>query len=81
VICLDTSVALAQLLSEDEVESADFAQREYEATPDQVVALQKAVDDRYHRLKRSGKLTTVSVDELKKLLEETSRSSSASSEA
>lgn len=55
-----------------EVESKDFAQHEYGATPEQVAALQEAVDDRYRRLRRSGKLKTVSADELRGLLEETS---------
>ncbi|MFY9824253.1 MAG: hypothetical protein WAM82_22955 [Thermoanaerobaculia bacterium] len=55
-----------------EVESTDFAQREYGATPEQVAALQEAVDDRYRRLRRSGKLKTVPVDELRGLLEEAS---------
>ena len=39
-----------------EVESTDFAQREYGATPEQVAALQEAVDHRYRRLRRAGKL-------------------------
>jgi antitoxin (DNA-binding transcriptional repressor) of toxin-antitoxin stability system len=55
-----------------EVESADLAQREYGATSEQVAALQAAVDNRYHRLRRSGKLRTVPVDELRGLLEEAS---------
>ena len=54
-----------------EVESTDFAQREYGTTPDQVAALQGSVDNRYRQLQRSGKLITVSADELRKLLEQT----------
>ena len=57
-----------------EVESTDFAQREYGVTPEQVASLQEAVDDRYRRLQRSGKLRTVAVEELRGLLEEASRS-------
>ena len=53
-----------------EVESTDYAQREYGATPEQVSALQKAVDSRYRQLRRSGKLLTVTADELRGLLEE-----------
>lgn len=56
------------------VESTDFAQSEYGATPAQVAALQKAVDDRYRRLRHSGKLVTVTADELRGLLEEDSLS-------
>ncbi len=43
-----------------QVESTDLVQREYGATPEQVTALQEAVDQRYRRLRRSGKLLTVS---------------------
>jgi antitoxin (DNA-binding transcriptional repressor) of toxin-antitoxin stability system len=53
-----------------QVESTDYAQREYGVTPEQVAALQETVDKRYRRLKRSGKLMTVSADELRGLLEE-----------
>lgn len=55
-----------------EVESKDFAQREYGASSEQVATLQKAVDNRYRRLRRSGKLRTVAVVELKGLHEEAS---------
>ena len=55
-----------------QVESTDFAQREYGATPEQVAALQEAVDQRYRRLRRSGKLLTVSAAELRGLFEEAS---------
>jgi hypothetical protein len=53
-----------------DVESTDFARREYGATPEKVAALQKAVDNRYRRLRRSGELLTVTADELRGLLEE-----------
>ena len=52
------------------VESTDYAQREYGATPEQVAALQEAVDDRHLLLRRSGKFLTVTADELRDLLEE-----------
>ena len=55
-----------------EVESTDFAQREYGATPEQVAVLQESVDKRYRRLRRSGKLLTVTADELRGLFEEAS---------
>jgi hypothetical protein len=57
-----------------EVESTDFAQREYGATPQQVAALQEVVDGRYQHLKRAGKLRTIAADELRGLLGEASRS-------
>ena len=50
------------------VESTDYAQREYNASPDQVGALEKATDSRYRQLKRSGKLVTVSQAQLRKML-------------
>jgi hypothetical protein len=53
-----------------DVESTDYAQREYGVTPEQVAALQKAVDDRYRQLRRSSRLLTVTADELRGLLEE-----------
>lgn len=52
-----------------EVESTDYAQREYGATPAQVRAVDKATDTRYRRLKRSGKLVRVSGEQLRQLLE------------
>ena len=47
-----------------------FPVTEYGATPERVAALEKAVDDRYRRLRRSGKLKGVLVAELRALLEE-----------
>jgi hypothetical protein len=50
------------------VESTDYAQREYEATLDQVAALEEVTDKRYRRLKRSRKLVTVNADQLREML-------------
>jgi antitoxin (DNA-binding transcriptional repressor) of toxin-antitoxin stability system len=52
-----------------EVESTDYAQREYAATPKQIAAFADASEKRYRRLKRSGKLVTVSTEQLRNLLE------------
>ena len=52
-----------------EVESTDYAQREYAATPEQMAAFAVATDKRYRQLKRSGKLVTVSTEQLRNLLE------------
>jgi antitoxin (DNA-binding transcriptional repressor) of toxin-antitoxin stability system len=52
-----------------EVESTDYAQREYAATPEQIAAFADSTDKRYRRLKRSGKLVTVSTEQLRNLLE------------
>jgi antitoxin (DNA-binding transcriptional repressor) of toxin-antitoxin stability system len=51
-----------------EIESTDYAQREYGVTVDRVTSLDQATDRRYRRLKRSGKLVAVSAGELRKLL-------------
>jgi len=42
-----------------EVESTDYAQREYGVTPEQLEHFERAVDTRYARAKRTGKLMTV----------------------
>jgi antitoxin (DNA-binding transcriptional repressor) of toxin-antitoxin stability system len=52
-----------------DVESTDYAQREYGATPEQIAAFAAATDKRYRRLKRSGKLVTVTTEQLRNLLE------------
>ena len=65
IICGADIVALRKV----DVESVDYAQREYGATPDQVAALDKASERRYRTLKRSKKLTTISRQDLRKLLE------------
>jgi antitoxin (DNA-binding transcriptional repressor) of toxin-antitoxin stability system len=51
------------------VEATDYAQREYGVTPEQLEQHARAVDRRYRQLKRSGKLVTVSADQLRKLFE------------
>ncbi len=50
-----------------EVESRDQAQREYGATQEQIAALEEATEKRYRRLKRSGKLVTVTTEQLRKM--------------
>ena len=52
-----------------DVESTDYAQREYAATPEQIAAFANSTDKRYRRLKRSGKLVTVTTEQLRNLLE------------
>lgn len=51
-----------------EVESTDYAQREYGATPEQVAALEEAASRRYRTLKRSGNLVTVTAEQLRKMI-------------
>jgi hypothetical protein len=64
IICGANIIALRKV----EVESMDYAQREYAATPEQVAVLEKATERHYQRLKRSGKLVTVTAEQLRKLL-------------
>jgi hypothetical protein len=52
-----------------EVESTDYAQREYGATSEQVAELEEATDRRYERQKRAGKLVTVTAEQLRKLID------------
>jgi antitoxin (DNA-binding transcriptional repressor) of toxin-antitoxin stability system len=52
-----------------EVESTDYAQHEYAATPEQIAAFAEATEKRYRRLKRSGRLVTVTPDRLRSLVE------------
>jgi len=65
IVCGADIVALRKV----EVESTDYARREYGATPEQVAALEKATERRYQSLKRSRKLTTIAGQDLRKLLE------------
>lgn len=51
-----------------EVESTDYAQREYGASAEQVRAADRAADRRYRTLARSRTLATVTATELRKLL-------------
>jgi hypothetical protein len=52
-----------------DVESTDYAQREYGALPEQVAALEKAIEQRYRRLKEGKKLKSITAQELRKMIE------------
>ena len=65
IVCGADIVALRKV----DVESTDYAQREYAATPQQVAALEKATERRYRRLKRGKKLSTTTAEELREMLE------------
>jgi antitoxin (DNA-binding transcriptional repressor) of toxin-antitoxin stability system len=65
IVCGADIIALRKV----EVESTDYAQREYGATPEQVARLDEATDKRYRRFKRSRKLVTVTAVQLRKMLE------------
>jgi len=65
IICGADIIALRKV----EVESTDYAQREYGVTHEQVAAVEEATDKQYRRLKRSGKLVTATTEQLRKMLE------------
>jgi antitoxin (DNA-binding transcriptional repressor) of toxin-antitoxin stability system len=64
IICGADVIALRKV----EVESRDYAQRQYGATPEQVAVLAEATDKRYRQLKRAGKLARVTSEQLRKML-------------
>jgi antitoxin (DNA-binding transcriptional repressor) of toxin-antitoxin stability system len=65
IVCGADILALRKV----DVESTDYAQREYGATPQQVAALEKATERRYRRLKRGKKLSTTTAEELREMLD------------
>ena len=65
IFCGANVIALRKV----EVESTDYAQREYGVTQEQITAFEKPTERRYGRLKRPGKLVTVSTEQLRKMLE------------
>ena len=64
IVCGADIIALRKV----KVESTDYAQREYGATPEQVAGLEKATDGLYRKLKHSGNLTTVTTEQLRKMI-------------
>jgi antitoxin (DNA-binding transcriptional repressor) of toxin-antitoxin stability system len=65
IVCGADIVALRKV----DVESTDYAQREYGAIPEQVAALEKATEQRYRRLKQRKKLASITPQELRKMIE------------
>lgn len=56
-----------------EVESNDYAFREYGATPKELEAFERAAEKRYRQSKRAGKLATKTPQDLRKMIEEATR--------
>src|SRR2546423_12771943 len=54
-----------------EIESTDYAFREYGATPDDLKAFEKAAEQRYRKMKRTGSLVAKTPQQLRKMIEET----------
>ncbi len=65
IVCGADIIALRKV----EVESTDYAQREYGTTPEQIETVEKVTDERYRQLKRSGKLVTVTVEQLRHMID------------
>lgn len=65
IVCGADIVALRKV----EVESTDYAQREYGAAPDRVARLEQATERRYRQLKKGKKVKALNPAELRKLLE------------
>ena len=65
IVCGADIVALRKV----DVESTDYAQREYGATTEQVATLEKATEQRYRRLKRGKNLAWMTAQDLRKMLE------------
>ena len=65
IVCGASIVALRKV----DIESTDYAQREYGVTPEQVAVLEKATERRYRSLKRGKKLGLTTAQELRKLIE------------
>src|SRR6266853_85349 len=56
-----------------EVESTDYAFREYGATPAELQAFDKTAERRYRKMKRTGKLTHKTPEQLRSMIEEPAR--------
>lgn len=65
IICGADIIALRKV----EVESSDYTQREYGATPTQVKGLAEATERRYQNLKQGKKLVAASARQLREMLE------------
>ncbi len=56
-----------------EVESTDYARREYGVTAEDLQAFDRAAEQRYRKMKRRGKLVRRTPQQLRKTIEETTR--------
>jgi antitoxin (DNA-binding transcriptional repressor) of toxin-antitoxin stability system len=54
-----------------EVESTDYAFREYGVTPEDLAAFERAAEKRYQASRRAGKLVLKRPQDLRRMLEET----------
>jgi antitoxin (DNA-binding transcriptional repressor) of toxin-antitoxin stability system len=65
IVCGADIVALRKV----HVESTDYTQREYGATPEQAARLDQVTDQRYRYLKRNKTLVSVTAQQLREMLE------------
>jgi antitoxin (DNA-binding transcriptional repressor) of toxin-antitoxin stability system len=56
-----------------EIESTDYAFREYGVDPAELQAFDKAAEKRYRKMKQSGKLVSKTAPQLRKMIEEAAR--------
>ena len=56
-----------------EVESTDYAFREYGASPAELRAFDKAAEQRYRKIRQSGKLVSKTPQQLRTMIEEAAR--------
>jgi antitoxin (DNA-binding transcriptional repressor) of toxin-antitoxin stability system len=64
IICGADVIALRKV----DVESTDYARREYGVTPEQVAVVAEATEQRYRQQKRAKKLATLTSVQLRKML-------------
>lgn len=69
IVCGADIIALRKVT----VESTDYAQREYGASPDDVARFEEIAARQYGALRRKGGLTVVDGAGLRRMLEETAR--------
>lgn len=64
IVCGADVIALRKV----EVESTDYAQREYGASRDEIEALEEATERRYDELRRTEKLVPIAAEQLREML-------------
>lgn len=64
IVCGADIIALRKV----DVESTDYAQREYGASRDEVEALEEATERRYDELRRAEKLVPITAEQLREML-------------
>jgi len=63
IVCGADIIALRKV----EVESTDYAQREYGVTAEEIEALEEATENRHEQLRRAKKLVPITAEQLRKM--------------